>query len=193
MGSNPGSSSSSDSPVTAAAAAAAAAAASTSTWNAHHQLPWLSSSELPVAFQHQHQHQQGGIQQQHFHANAASYGASYMPSYAGSSAPAEFGLPFSSAGYPHPSVAIAGSYPSGHYFFGNGDNCGFYNSNSGQSYQQISPSVVERSVSTSSSPEFKSQSSGQQIQVKPDLLSESYSDHSSPRQDWSPLTPPTGV
>jgi hypothetical protein len=137
--------------------------------------------------------------QQHFVANpaaaAAAYGAGYMPTYTGSHGAhgSEFGISFSSAGYP---VALPATYPSGHYFFG--ENCGFYPNNNGlapsagcqqQQYQQVSPAVVERSISTSSSPEFDSQ----QIEVKPDLLSESYSDHSSPRQDWSPLTPPTGV
>lgn len=123
----------------------------------------------------------------------------------------DFGLPFSSAGYP---VGLPGSYPSGHYFFGSGENCGFYN-NAGcqqqqqthhqQQYQQISPVAVERSASTSSSPGFESHQQvqqqqqqqvvlqQQQVQVKEDLLSESFSDHSSPRQGWSPLTPPTGV
>lgn len=163
--------------------AANTSAGTSATWNPHHQLPWLPSSELPAAFQHQ----QPSLQQQHF-TNPASYGASYMPSYGGSSGAPEFGISFPSGGYPHPTVALPGAYPSGHYFFGGGDNCGFYNNQ--QPYQQISPAVVERSVSTSSSPEFESQP---QVQVKPDLLSESYSDHSSPRQDWSPLTPPTGV
>lgn len=196
----------------AASSAAAAAAAAAVSWNGH-QLSWLPpTGDLSAHPYGHHPHQSHGAAESfrsamqqpstaHNFSGPASYAAAgyYAAAAAGhpTAAATDFtGLSFSSAGYP----VLPATYPSSHYFFG--DNCSLYGQqqqqqqfHQHQQYQQVSPAgvaVAERSLSTSSSPEQFDTS--QHIEVKPDLLSESYSDsHSSPRQDWSPLTPPTGV